>query len=117
MKKIISLALILCFSIVAFGQTNAETTAKAFYNAWRVNNKAKIKELATPKLAKQKMYPPEKDELYEFDGCSAEGSSWRCVWYRTDAGEGGFGISMLVKKISGKFKVTWYAVGDFEAME
>lgn len=116
MKKIMSLALILCFSIVSFGQTSAESTAKTFYNAWRVNNKAKIVELSTPKVAKQKNYPPAKNERYDFEGCSADGKNWRCVWYM-QGGEGGWGISMLVKKVSGKFKVAEFLVGMFEAMD
>ncbi|HQU82479.1 MAG TPA: hypothetical protein PKY59_05115 [Pyrinomonadaceae bacterium] len=118
MKNLLSLALILCFGITVFGQTaTAESTAKSFVEAWKTKNKKKIAELATPKIAKQQNlnYPPEKSEIYEFDGCSAEGTNWRCVWY-LQGGEGGSGISLLVKKLGGKYKVTFFAVGDFEAM-
>lgn len=116
MKKIMSLVLILCFSIVTFGQTTAEATGKAFYSAWKTLNKAKMAELATPKVAKQKNLHSAPDPKYKFEACNLDEdtNSWYCVWRSTEIPE--IAVSMQIKKVGGKFKVIWLGEGDFEAM-
>ncbi len=115
MKKIISLALILVFTTIGFGQTDtAESTAKAFYDAWKAKNNVKIAELAAPKIAKLSNLKQAPDKNNKFESCHLTDQIWYCTWRSTEIYE--IGVSLELKKINGKFKVINLMEGEFEAM-
>ncbi len=122
MKKIISLALILTFATITFGQTaTAEATAKAFYSAWELKDKAKIAKLSTLKVQKLRSikYPPKDGDGFDyyFDGCSDEFKKgvFYCTW--RDKEFEWVGVSLTVQKVGKSFKVTNLQQGEFELMK
>ena len=115
MKKIISFVLILIFATIGFGQTaTAESTAKAFYSAWKAKNSVKIAELAMPKVAKLPNLKQVPDKNNKFESCHLTDQIWYCAWRSTEIYE--IGVSLRLKKINGKFKVINLMEGEFEAM-
>jgi hypothetical protein len=118
MKKLISLALIIGLTTVSFGQTETvEATAKAFYQAWKTKNKVKMAALSTPKVSKLPNLKSLPDKNYEFDACNfdEDRNVWYCNWISNEMSA--IGVSLQLKKVGGKFKVTNLLEGEFEAMD
>jgi hypothetical protein len=117
MKKVLSLALILTFTTITFGQTAAaESTAKAFYSAWKAKDKAKIAKLSTAKVKRLPNIknPPTAKDGYRFEDCNEDNGVFYCRWREKDAEW--MGVLLTLKKFGNSFKIINLQEGEFELM-
>ena len=101
MKKLLSLGLILVFTLTTFGQaTTPESAAKSLWNAWQANDKTTAAKYATPKAIN--FIWKEKISEYELENCDKYDGKTHC-FYRHNSG----GVLNLTMQKVGK---TWKAV-------
>jgi len=99
MRKIITIALILTFATITFGQTNTpEATAKGLWNAWKQNSKTTAAKFASAKVISF-VWKYDISE-FEMENCSKFDGEMHCFYRDTNGGV----LNLTMTKIGNNWK-------------
>jgi hypothetical protein len=102
MNKIMSIVLILAFSVFSFGQADTPvSTAKGLFDAWQKNNKTMATKYAMPKAIEYLFDSANKQADYKFESCAKYNGLMHC-WYRN---ENGSSLNLTMMKVGKSWKV------------